>query len=106
MTINSQRGLFTCQDGVLLFAANGRTGAGIPKVAVYLDHILTGMDTADHLKNLGSVLQKLEGAGLRLKREKCVFLQDDVESLGHKVKAQGLPPVERSEGDCRGSISI
>ncbi len=53
------------------------------------------MDTADHLENLGVVLQRLEDAGLRLKREKCVFLQDNVEYLGHRVNAHGLQPVER-----------
>ncbi|KAL0165982.1 hypothetical protein M9458_037826, partial [Cirrhinus mrigala] len=65
---------------------------GIPKVAVYVDDILiTGMDTADHIENLGAVLKRLEDAGLRLKREKCLFLQD--EYLGHRVNAHGLQPV-------------
>lgn len=104
LTINNQRGLLTYQR--LPFGVASAPAIfqrimeglvqGIPKVAIYLDDILiTGMDTADHLKNLGAVLQKLEDAGLRLKREKCVFLQDDVEYLGHKVNAQGLQPVER-----------
>ncbi|KAI2645698.1 hypothetical protein H4Q32_028452 [Labeo rohita] len=94
LTINTQRGLFTYQ--LLPFGVASapaifqrimeRLVQGIPKVAVYLDDILiTGVDTADHLENLGAVLKRLEDAGLRLKREKCVFLQGDVEYLGHRV---------------------
>ncbi len=79
---------------------------GIPKVAIYLDDILIkGMDTADHLENLGAVLQRLEDAGLRLKREKCVFLQDDIEYLGHE-RAQCSNCGKESEGYSRGPISI
>ncbi|RXN15994.1 putative protein K02A2.6-like protein [Labeo rohita] len=104
LTINTQRGLFTYQR--LPFGVASAPAIfqrimeglvqGIPKVAVYLDDILiTAVDTADQLENLGGVLKKLEDAGLRLKREKCVFLQDDVEYLGHRVNAHGLQPVGR-----------
>ncbi len=104
LTINTQRGLFTYQR--LPFGVASAPAIfqrimeglvqGIPKVAVYLDDILiTGVDRADHLENLGVVLQRLEDAGLRLKREKCVFLQDNVEYLGHRVNAHGLQPVGR-----------
>ncbi|XP_034094911.1 uncharacterized protein K02A2.6-like [Gymnodraco acuticeps] len=69
---------------------------GIPFVAVYLDDILvSGVDEEDHLQNLETVLAKLEEAGLRLRRSKCTFLEEEVEYLGHRVDAQGLHPVER-----------
>lgn len=69
---------------------------GIPLIAGYLDDILvSGVDVADHLKNLEAVLTRLEEAGLRLRRNKCTFLQDEVEYLGHRVDAQGLHPVEK-----------
>ncbi len=42
---------------------------GISNVAVYLDDILiSGSDEQDHLLTLANVLQKLESAGLTLKR--------------------------------------
>ena len=37
-------------------------------------------------------LQRLKEAGLRLKKEKCVFLAPSVEYLGHRIDAQGLHP--------------
>lgn len=41
------------------------------------------------------MLQWLEAAGIRLKREKCVFLADDVTYLGHRIKHKyGRDPTE------------
>lgn len=68
---------------------------GIPQVAVYLDDILiTGATEARHIENLRQVLKRLSDAGLRLKREKCVFMAPSVTYLGHKITAEGLCPVE------------
>eukprot|EP00057_Strongylocentrotus_purpuratus_P013236 XP_011667710.1 PREDICTED: uncharacterized protein K02A2.6-like [Strongylocentrotus purpuratus] len=67
--------------------------AGIPGVAVYLDDLLiTGESTEEHLKNLKRVLDVLHEAGLRLKKEKCAFLKDEVDCLGHTITAKGLHP--------------
>ena len=66
----------------------------IPGVAVYLDIILTGATKAKHLEMLDLVLGRLEEAGLRLKREKCTFLADEVVYLGHKIDQHGLHPIE------------
>ena len=42
---------------------------GIPGVLIYIDDILvTGKTIAEHLSNLGSVLVRLEDAGVRLKQ--------------------------------------
>lgn len=38
-------------------------------------------------------LKRLQEAGLRLKRAKCLFMKDEVMFLGHKVDATGLHPV-------------
>ena len=44
-------------------------------VAEYLDDIiLTGATKAQHLETLDMILGRLEEAGLRLKRKKCIFL--------------------------------
>ena len=65
----------------------------LPQVSVYLDDILvTGKNTSDHLDNLHLVLQRLESAGLTLKKSKCTFAVPSVEYLGHVIDAQGLHP--------------
>jgi len=64
---------------------------GIEGVSVYLDDILiTAPDRETHIARLTTVLERLEEAGLRLKKKKCVFLQDSVEYLGFMVDATGL----------------
>ena len=64
-------------------------------MSVYIDDILiTGTTEDEHLKNLEEVLQRLENAGLRLKRAKCAFMLPAVEYLVHKITAAGLQPTE------------
>ena len=68
---------------------------GIKGVSVFIDDILvTGATVAEHLETLERVMARLEEAGLRLKREKCFFLRDRIEYLGHIIDAQGLHPTE------------
>uniref|UniRef100_A0A8C6WE53 ribonuclease H n=1 Tax=Neogobius melanostomus TaxID=47308 RepID=A0A8C6WE53_9GOBI len=68
--------------------------AGIPNVTVYLDDILlTGRSDQEHLETLSEVLRRLQEAGLRLKRNKCAFMEREGEFLGHKVDASGLHPL-------------
>lgn len=102
VTVNTHKGLFTYTR--LPFGVSSspaifqRTMEGvlkdIPKVTVYLDDILlTGRDDQEHLRTLDQVLQRLEEAGLRLKRGKCEFMEKEVIFLGHKVDATGIHPV-------------
>ena len=66
---------------------------GIPHTIVYLDDILiTGKTQDEHCRNLETVLSRLTQAGLRLKRNKCVFFQKEVAYLGHKIDKQGIYP--------------
>ena len=58
---------------------------------MYIDDILvTGSSEQEHLDNLAQVLQRLEAAGMRLKKEKCEFLVPAVAYLGHVISAEGL----------------
>lgn len=60
-------------------------------VLVYLDDLLVYSSTFEgHLVRLESVLQRLREAGLKVKVEKCHFLQSEVKFLGHVVSAQGV----------------
>ena len=66
----------------------------LPHVCVYLDDILvTGETEEAHIRNLAAVLDRLESAGVRLKREKCSFMLPEVEYLGHRISARGLQPL-------------
>ena len=52
----------------------------IPGVVVYLDDILITAETKEeHLERLEKVLSKIQESGLRLKKEKCVFMASSVE---------------------------
>ena len=67
---------------------------GIPNVVVYLDDILiTGSTEELHLETLGEVLRRIQEAGLKLKREKCVFMAPSVVYLGYRIDAQSLHPM-------------
>ena len=60
-------------------------------VICYIDDILiTGTTDEEHLKRLREVLKRLKAHGLRAKKEKCYFLRESVEYLGHRVDAEGL----------------
>ena len=66
---------------------------GLPMVCVYIDDIIvSGKTQEEHLHNLNEVLQRLQSAGLRLKREKCSFCLPEVDYLGHTISAEGLRP--------------
>ena len=103
VTINTHRGLFRYTR--LPFGVSAAPAIfqrtmenilkGIPGVAVYIDDILvTGGSREDHLSTLNAVLERLEVAGLKLKKSKCAFLAPSVEYLGHVISAEGLHPSE------------
>lgn len=103
VTINTHKGLYTYR--VLPFGVSSSPAIfqqtmegllqGIPNVTIFLDDILlTGKDDREHLQTLATVLKRLQEAGLRLKRAKCLFMNEEVMFLGHKVDATGLHPVQ------------
>ncbi|CAC5378002.1 unnamed protein product [Mytilus coruscus] len=68
---------------------------GIPRVVVRVDDILiTGSSKSEHLNNLETVLGKIQESGMRLNKDKCVFLAPEVVYLGHRIDQYGIYPVE------------
>ena len=64
---------------------------GVPGAVCYIDDILiTGKSEEDHLKNLKEVLTRLEKHGFRLKKDKCTFIANSVEYLGHRIDQEGI----------------
>ncbi|XP_056303592.1 uncharacterized protein LOC130215772 [Danio aesculapii] len=60
-------------------------------VLIYLDDLLVYSSTFhDHLVRLETVFRRLRETGLKIKIEKCNFLQPEVKFLGHQVSAQGV----------------
>ena len=101
IVINTHCGLF--QYNRLPFGVSSAPGifqqvmesilSGISGVVVYLDDIfITGPTREAHLASLEEVLKKLEEAGLRLRKDKCVFLAPSVVYLDHVIDSQGLHP--------------
>ena len=101
-TINTHKGLF-CYNR-LAYGISSSPGIfqrtienvlkGIPKVIVRVDDILvTGKDDEKHYNNLGKVLETLSRAGLKLRKEKCKFMQSEVVYCGYVINGKGIKPV-------------
>lgn len=60
-------------------------------VLIYLDDLLVYSSTFhEHLVRLETVFRRLKETGLKIKIEKCHFLQPEVRFLGHQVSSQGV----------------
>lgn len=87
VTVHTQRGLFTYR--VLPSGVSYTSAHSIPYVTI----LITGLNDQEHLETLIMVLQRLQCAGLRVRRSKCTFMGGEVTFLGHKVDSTGLHPV-------------
>ena len=101
VTINTHRGLyrytrlpFGVASAPAIFQRTMETVLkGLPMVVVYLDDILVARKTEqEHMMNLAQVLEHLDSAGMKLKRDKCAFCLSQVEHLGHVISEEGLCP--------------
>ena len=45
---------------------------------------------AEHLENLDEVFQRSQVHGICMKRNKCLFMQESVQYLGHRLDAEGI----------------
>ena len=61
---------------------------------LYLDDVLAFSETYDkHLHHLGTVFEKFQKAGLKIKLSKCQFVKTHLHYLGHRISANGLEPL-------------
>ena len=101
--VNTHRGLF--QPTRLQFGIHSAAGifqrelekrlTAVPSTVVRVDDILiTGRNDEEHLANLGMVLEVLKNNGLRLRRDKCLFLSPEVVYLGFRISKRGIETVQ------------
>ena len=65
--------------------------SGLDGVMCMLDDIcITGDTKEQHLERLSAVLQRLQDAGLTLRKDKCVFFENQIEYLGYTIDKNGL----------------
>ena len=64
---------------------------GLSNVLCYLDDILIiGATDQEHIHNVEEVLKRLQDHGIKLQNNKCTFLANSVEYLGHIIDDKGL----------------
>ena len=99
VTINTHKGLFrpirlvygVSPVSAIFQTIMDQTLQGLDMVMCQVDDILvTGKNDQERLRNLGLVLTRLAEAGLRLKHEKCRFMQASVTYLGYIINLQGV----------------
>ena len=60
----------------------------------YLDDIIIFSKTEEeHMKHMETVFERLEAAGLKLKRSKCEFFKKHIHYLGHLISDEGIAPL-------------
>ncbi|KAK3739921.1 hypothetical protein QZH41_004932 [Actinostola sp. cb2023] len=101
LTVNTHRGLYqynrlpfgVASAPAIFQSTMDQILQGIPRVVCYIDDILvTAPNHSEHLQILEAVLQRLTQYGVQLKAEKCSFMQDQVQFLGHLIDAEGVHP--------------
>jgi hypothetical protein len=62
---------------------------------IYIDDVLSIATSFDqHMKNLEKLLTRMMEAGFTLRLEKCQFLQEKIQFVGHEISPQGIRPKE------------
>ena len=60
----------------------------------YLDDIIIfSKNEKDHLQHLEEIFNRLRHFGLKMKREKCAFLKQHIQYLGHLISKAGFEPL-------------
>ena len=98
LTINTHMGLFRYTRlpfGIstapsLWQRAMAQVLHGIPGVVYFIDD----KTREEHEATLCKVLDRIREYGLRLKKSKCLFFQEELEFLGHLISKHGIKPTQ------------
>ncbi|KAG7301015.1 hypothetical protein JYU34_015388 [Plutella xylostella] len=97
--VNTHRGLYRYKR--LVYGLSSSSGIfqrtlsnllkGIPFTGVFIDDVIVGgRNIEEHLKSLEEVLRRLSENGLKLKKNKCEFMVDEVKYLGYIISKDGI----------------
>lgn len=71
---------------------------GLEGLVIFLDDIVCfGRNLEEHNRRLHAILRKVRESGLKLNKEKCVFIADKVEFCGHTVSGYGIFKINRDD---------
>ncbi|UYV69834.1 hypothetical protein LAZ67_7000922, partial [Cordylochernes scorpioides] len=103
LTINTHKGLFRFKRMPFGLAnapsyfqsVMARVLSGIGGVICYIDDVLIATASIEeHLALLKTIFARLAKYNIKLKKEKCLFLQKEIEYLGHLVTEEGIRPLD------------
>lgn len=102
LTVNTHKGLFqytrlvygVASAPALFQQTMDQILSGLKGVTCYIDDVLVAGRTLDQAeRRLHRVINRLAKFNVRVNLSKCIFLQETVEYIGHKVDSQGLHPL-------------
>ncbi|UYV65508.1 K02A2.6-like [Cordylochernes scorpioides] len=103
LTINTHKGLFRFKRMPFGLAnapsyfqsVMDRVLSGIGGVICYIDDVLIATASIEeHMAFLKTIFARLSKYNIKLKKEKCLFLQKEIEYLGHLVTGEGIRPLD------------
>ncbi|CAI6347692.1 unnamed protein product [Macrosiphum euphorbiae] len=69
---------------------------GLEGIGIFQDDIIVaGKTVEEHNNRLKKLLNVLSEVGLRVKQNKCSFLKNSIEYLGHKIDEHGLHTITK-----------
>lgn len=69
---------------------------GIDGIVCYLDDVVVVGSSSDDLAiKLRAVFDRMRDAGLKLRREKCMFYVPSIRFLGFDIDADGIHPLHK-----------
>lgn len=112
LTINTHLGLFryhrlpfgVSSAPAIFQSVMDQVLSGLKHVMCRIDDILiTAPTDREHLMILEEVLRRLDRHNIRLRKDKCKFLQSRVEYMGHLLDHEGIHPTEAKVEAIRGA---
>ena len=103
LTVNTHMGLYrykrlaygVSSSPAIFQSVMDKILSGIPYVVCRIDDILiTAKDDQSHLESLREVLKRLSDHNIKLKKQKCEFMKEQVVYMGHLVNENGVQATE------------